>query len=121
MIKKSAFFVCLLSLFFVIGCQQGQKPPKTVTEQLKDSTIATSGYDTYLSAYFSPDDYFIARDPSGGRDLYLTVVDKNGKPMECCKKPMKMKLDKDGKAFLKCPHCGKLNPIAVKDGTVVVE
>lgn len=123
MVKKATLAVSLLALFLVLGCQEEQKAPNTVTQQLKDHTVATDREynNNYLSLYFTPDDYFMAKDPSGGRDVYLTAVDKDGKPIVCHKAPMKMMLDKDGKAYLKCSHCGKMKPIAVKDGKVVVE
>ncbi|HBG27951.1 MAG: hypothetical protein A2Y10_18235 [Planctomycetes bacterium GWF2_41_51] len=123
MVKKATFAVFVLGLFLILGCQERQKTPEeTVTQQLKDSAVAASGYnDSYISVIFSEDDYFIARDPSGGRDIYLTAVDKDGGPIACHKGPMRMMLDRDGKAYLKCSHCGKMKPIAVKDGKVVVE
>jgi len=123
MARKRVLIVCLFASLLIIGCEESQKTTKdTVTQQLEESALEASGYgDSYLSLYFTPDDYFIAHDPSGGKDIYLTAVDKDGKPVVCHKAPMKMMLDKDGKAYLKCSHCGKMKPIAVKDGKVIVE
>ena len=122
--------MCALLLSLTVGCQEKQKPDSLVNtlkqeqeKELKYSIAGTcEGCDKtwYLDA--TPRDMVIAHNPGiDNQQLYLTVVDKTGNPMKCCKKPMRIVVGNDGKLALSCPHCGKLKPIAVKDGKVVVE
>jgi hypothetical protein len=122
--------VCLLSLSLILGCQEGKKSASETKEikQQQESELAYSiaGTNEDSSIKWSldvpPRDLVIARNPGvDNQVLYLTVVGKDGKSMECCKKPMRIVVRNNGKLGLNCPHCGKLKPIAVKDGKVTVE
>lgn len=113
----------LLTVLLVASCKQ---EPVTSEQKLysefQNQLIATcDGCDTRMVFVVNPDDIIIARDPASNKELYLTVVGKDGKPKQCCNRPMRVMLDKDGKLLLKCPHCGKLKPIAVEDGMIIVE
>jgi len=128
--RKIILAVCLLSLAVVFGCEEKQKQDslantlkKTQEKQLEYSIAGTcEGCDTVWDLETSPHDMVIARNPGiDNQPLYLTVVDKAGDPMKCCKKPMRIVVESDGKLALYCPDCGKFKPIAVKDGKVVVE
>lgn len=123
MVTRTILIALFAIMLLAAGCNQtpiASEP--TLYEQLKNQIVATcDGCDTRMAFVVSPDDIITARDPSGGNELFLTVVGPDGKVKECCKKPMRLKLDEDGKAILKCPHCGKLKPIAVRDGKVFVE
>lgn len=131
MIRKTMLIVCLLSISLILGCQEKQKPASLEKElkqeqekELEYSIAATcEGCDSrWALNEETPRDLVIARNPGiDNQQLYLTVVDKNGKSMECCKKPMRIVVENDGKLALYCPHCGKLKPIAVKGDKVVVE
>ncbi|MGB8226171.1 MAG: hypothetical protein WCE45_04795 [Sedimentisphaerales bacterium] len=132
MARKIVLMVCLLSLslLLVSGCEEKQKSASQVNaikqkqaQELKYS-IAGLSDDGNIKAtlYETPRDLVIARNPGvDNQQLYLTVVGKDGKPKECCKKPMRIAVDNNGKLILRCPHCGKLKPIAVKDGKVTVQ
>jgi hypothetical protein len=128
--RKIMLVVCLLSLAFVLGCEEKQKPASLTNtlKQEQEKELAYSiagtceGCDTKMVLDVSPRDLVIARNPGiDNQQLYLTVVDKEGKPMQCCKKPMRIVVRNNGKLALYCPKCGKLKPIAVQGDKVVVE
>ena len=131
MARKIMLVVCLLSLSLVLGCQEKQKSASQIdtikqrqAEELKSSIAGVSEDGISASNFYdiSPRDLMIAQNPGiDNQRLYLTVVGKDGKPKECCKKPMRITIDNDGKLALRCPHCGKLKPLAVKDGKITVE
>jgi hypothetical protein len=132
MARKIVLMVCLLSLslLLVIGCEEKQKSASQVNtikqEQAQELAYSIAGVsaddDTKATLYETPRDLMIARNPGvDNQQLYLTVVGKDGKPMLCCKKPMRIVVDNNGKLILRCPHCGKLKPLAVKDGVVTVQ
>jgi hypothetical protein len=113
----------MLAFLVVSGCQQGPvSSEESLRHEVEGQLVAScDGCDTRMIFTVSPQDIITARDPSGNKELYLTVVDKDGKPVECCHSPMRVMVDENGKLMLKCPHCGKLKPIAVKNGKVYVE
>ncbi len=113
----------LSSVLVVLGCEQTPvSSEERLRHEVQEQLVATcDGCDTRMAFVVSPQDIITARDPSGNKELYLTVVGKDGKPKECCKSPMRVMVDKNGKLMLKCPHCGKLKPISVENGKVVVE
>jgi len=130
MVRKIILMMCLFFLLSVIGCQDKQKPDSLVdtlkekqAKELEYSIAGTcEGCNTVWDLETSPRDVVIARNPGiDNQPLYLTVVDKAGDAMKCCKKPMRIVVENDGKLALYCPDCGKFKPIAVKDGKVVVE
>ncbi|MHB9069312.1 MAG: hypothetical protein ACYC54_02970 [Sedimentisphaerales bacterium] len=131
MARKVMLVVCLLSLSLLLGCQEKQKSASQINtikqkqaKELKASIAGVSEDGIAVSNFYdmSPRDLMIAQNPGiSNQQLYLSVVGKDGKPKECCKKPMRITIDNDGKLSLHCPHCGKLKPLAVKDGKVTVE
>jgi hypothetical protein len=130
MIRNPLFIVCLLSIALILGCQEGKKSASEVKEikqaqakELEYSIANTcEGCDTRLALDISPREIEIGHNPGiDNQQLYLTVVDKEGKPLKCCDQPMRIVVRSNGKLGLYCPHCGKLKPIAVKDGKVTVE
>jgi hypothetical protein len=130
MTSKIMLIVWLLSLSLMLGCQEQGKSAseiekiKQVQAQQIEYSIANTceGCDTRWSLEASPRDIEIAQNPGVDNQLvYLTVVDKDGKPLKCCDRPMRMVVRNNGKLALYCPHCGKLKPISVKDGKVTVE
>jgi hypothetical protein len=130
MIRKAMLIVCLLSLALVFGCQEGKKSASEIKEIKQEQanelaySIAGTSEDSDIKWLLDvpPRDLVIARNPGiDNQVLYLTVVDKEGKSMECCKKPMRIVVRNNGKLALYCPHCGKFKPIAVKDSKVYVE
>lgn len=128
--REIALGACLLLLTVIWGCEEKQKPDSLVNAlkqkqagELEYSIAGTcEGCDRVWDLEMSPRDIAIARNPGiDNQQLYLTVVDKAGNPMMCCKKPMRIVVENDGKLALYCPECGKFKPIAIKDGKVVVE
>jgi hypothetical protein len=128
MSRETLLAIYLSSMVLIFGCQQGNKPPSLVQDirekqehELKNSIAATcEGCNSWLGLYFTDRDIVIARNPGIEQDLYLTVVDDEGVPVTCCKKAMQLRVGADGKLFLYCKTCGKLKPVAVKNGKVVV-
>lgn len=91
-------------------------------KELSSSIVATcDGCNGLLALEVSPRDMVLAEKPGIEQRLYLTAIDKNGNEIKCCKKPMRIVVENDGKLGLECLYCGKFKPIAVKDGKVVVE
>jgi hypothetical protein len=130
MIRKAMFIVCMLSIALILGCQEEKKSDsevkeikQTQTKELEYSIANTcEGCDTRMALDVSPREIEIGHNPGiDNQVLYLTVVDKESKPLKCCDQPMRMVVRNNGKLALYCPHCGKLKPIAVKDGKVTVE
>jgi uncharacterized lipoprotein NlpE involved in copper resistance len=130
MIRKAMFIVCMLLIALMLGCQEEKKSTsevkdikQTQTKELEYSIANTcEGCDTRMALDVSPREIEIGHNPGiDNQVLYLTVVDKEGKPLKCCDQPMRMVVRNNGKLALYCPHCGKLKPIAVKDGKVTVE
>ncbi|MEN6387050.1 MAG: hypothetical protein ABFD79_17865 [Phycisphaerales bacterium] len=125
---KTLLAIYLSSLILIFGCRQEQKSPSLVenikekhSRQIKNSIVATcDGCYDWLGLYFTDRDIVIARNPGIEQDLYLSVVDDEGVPVTCCKKAMQLRVDPNGKLFLYCKTCGKLKPIAVIDGKVMV-
>lgn len=127
--KKLASF-CLFTILLITGCnQQNQKKNLTPEQkdvrnqalQLKNAIVATCDLcSPFLGWDFTPRDATIARNPGIEQDLYLTVVDDEGKPVTCCKKPMRLRVDAQGNLALHCGTCGKLKPVAVHGDKVVV-
>jgi ssDNA-binding Zn-finger/Zn-ribbon topoisomerase 1 len=129
MTKKTLLTIYLSSLILIFGCQQQEKKPASLVQdikekqaqQIKNSIAATcEGCYGWLDLYFTDRDIVIARNPGIEQNLYLTVVDDEGVPVTCCKKAMQLRVGADGKLFLYCKTCGKLKPVAVKNGKVVV-
>jgi len=130
MVRKITLIVCLLSLALFLGCQEEKKSASEVkgikqaqAKELEYSIANTcEGCDTRLALDVSPREIKIAHNPGvDNQVLYLTVVDKENKPLKCCDQPMRIVVRNSGKLALYCPHCGKLKPISVKDGKVTVE
>ncbi len=127
---KIALTMMWLSLFLLTGCQEKQKPASLIDElkqeqqkELEYSIAGTcEGCDTRWALEVTPRDLVIARNPGiDNQVLYLSVFDKEGNPVKCCNKPMRIVVRNNGELALYCPSCGKLKPIAVKDGKVIVE
>lgn len=120
--------VYLLLLLLVLGCQEKQKPAsleRSLMQQqkneLEEQILATcDDYSTRMTFEATPRDITIARNPGIEQKLYLTAVDKEGKPI-ACEKPMRIMVDNDGRLLLKCPGGSEFKPIAVKDDKVVAE
>lgn len=130
MIRKAVLVMYLLSLLLVLGCQEKQKPASLIkilkqkqAQELAEQLTATSDWDGYSRMVLDirPRDIVIARNPGIEQVLYLTVVDKEGKPIECSHEPMRIMVDNDGKLLLKCSRYGKFKPVAVEGDKVVVE
>jgi hypothetical protein len=125
--RKVMLVVCLLALSLLLGCQEKQMSAsleKSLKQEQKSqlqSSIAAvcEGCDTRMTLDVPVRDILIARDPTIERPLYLTTVDKQGRPVECSK--ALVRIDVDGKLILKCLHNGQFNPVAVEDDKVVVE
>jgi hypothetical protein len=130
MIRKVTVIGCLLSLLLVCGCQEQKKSASDI-EKIKQQqakeieySIANTceGCDSKWALEASPRELEIGHNPGiDNQVVYLTVVDKDGNPLKCCDMPMRIVVRNNGKLALYCPHCGKLKPIAVKDGKVMVE
>jgi hypothetical protein len=92
------------------------------SQQAKD---LSGGVDTtsniWMAAELSPRDVAIARRPGIEQTLYLPVVDKEGKEVNCSRESMKVVVENDGKLALECSSFEKFTLAAVKDGKVVVE
>jgi hypothetical protein len=128
--RKIMLAICVLSLSLVFGCEEQKKSASEIKEiqqkqakELEYSIAGTcEGCDTRWTLDVSPRDLVIAENPGiDNQVLYLTVVGKDGKPMQCCNKPMRIVVRNNGKLALYCPSCGKLKPIAVQGDKVVVE
>jgi len=128
--RKIMLAVCVLSLALVFGCEEQKKSASEIKEikqeQAQELEYSIAGVstddDTMATLDETPRDLMIARNPGiDDQRLYLTVVGKDGKPMQCCNKPMRIVVRNNGKLALYCPHCGKLKPIAVQGDKVVVE
>ena len=117
----------LIGLLFVtltvLGCQQEAATSKeTLSQEVHNQLVATcDGCQSYMALYVDPQNILTARYPSGNKPMYLTVVGEDGQPVKCCNSPMRGIVNEEGKLVLKCPHCGKIKPVAVKDGKVYVE
>jgi hypothetical protein len=116
-------------MILISGCQEEGKPPKLVNkikqqqaDQIKSNIVSYCEQcdSPFTDVYFTPRDIVIARHPGIEQDLYLAVLDDEGVPVTCCKKPMRLKVDANGKLFLYCKTCGKLKPVTVIDNKVVV-
>ena len=130
MIQRFVVVACVLSLSLFLGCEEKQKTTslknelkQLQAEELEQSIAGINEDDSVRwNLDLDPRDLTIARNPGiDNQELYLTVIGKDGKPMKCCKKPMRIVVRNNGKLGLYCPHCGKLKPIAVKGDKVVVE
>ena len=130
MIQRFVVVACVLLLSLFLGCEEKQKTTslknelkQLQAEELKQSIAGINEDDSVRwNLDLDPRDLTIARNPGiDNQELYLTVIGKDGKPMKCCKKPMRIVVRNNGKLSLYCPHCGKLKPIAVKGDKVVVE
>jgi formamidopyrimidine-DNA glycosylase len=130
MIRQTILIVYILLLSLVLGCQEKQKPASLTRELKQEQKEELAGHivatcdncDTRMDLEVSPRDIEIARHPGiDNQVLYLTVVDKEGNPVRCCKNPMRIVVRNNGKLALWCPHCGKFKPVAVKGDKVIVE
>ena len=115
----------LLSILIVAGCEQqtaATSPQAKLKQEVRNQlAISCDGCNSYMALYVDPTDILEARYPSGNDPLYLTVVGEDGQPIKCCNSPMRAIVNDKGELMLHCPHCGKLKPLAVRNGKVYVE